>query len=351
LAKRRVGKLQAAFYILTVLGYVLHLGLSTSKFYFFSPRVTLKELVLRKQISYSSALSIIVPVRIDVPDRLENLRTSTAYLRKHFPYAEMIMVECDESSTVPDDVKSLFDEVLFVALHGPFAKSRAMNLGLLRARRPVVAFYDVDVLVHPSAARWAVRQILTKRFPLVLPFSGVFVDVSGARRREMILQLEVGRLALESVREINAKPDCTARIVDGGVFFADREVMIVEGGYNARMISYGWEDIEVLRRFEQLGYYRAYAKENLIHLDHARGPDSVKNEYTDRNRDEYERVKQMSRAKLRTYVINDLAIAHGPDIDRLRHEVRARKSRSNFGPTRVAALVSKIASRIRHGSG
>ncbi len=306
-----------------------------------------KSLEKQEQPIDACALSVIVAARIDGPDRLENLRASTAYVRRFYTGAEMILVECDSESRIPNEVKAQYDVVVFEVSDGPFAKSRAMNDGLLRATRPIVAFYDIDVLVHPDAAAWAMSQIRKGKFSLALPFNGVFVDVDGARRMEAIADLSVRDLAALALAEIRARPDCTPRIVDGGVFFADRDVMLAEGGYNSRMVSYGWEDIEVLRRFEQLGYYRVYAQHNLVHLNHARGPDSVRNEHFDRNREEYDRIKAMPRAELRHYAAENLAITFGAEAERLRNAVRAQRSRLPFGLVHGAALLSKLKSRLR----
>lgn len=294
----------------------------------------------------ASALSVVFPVRLDGADRLENLDASSRYVRRHFSDAELILVEADRTSKVPQEIIDRFDDVILLPSDAPFSKSQCMNAGLMKCTRPVVAFYDVDVLVHPDAAAWAIEQIQSGRYPVALPFNGVFVDISGARRKSVIEHLSVGVLAEDAMAEINALADATARIVDGGVFLADREMITLEGGYNSRMISYGWEDVEVLLRLEKLGYYRCYALHNLVHLDHSRGPDSIRNEHFAENHAEYRRVRAMSRIELRNYVDNELRLA--PNKDDARLQLRRRKSRSSFGLHALCALISKIRSRLRH---
>lgn len=296
----------------------------------------------------ASSLSLVFPVRLDGADRLENLTTSSRYVRSYLAGAELVLVESDGETKVPDEVKAKFDRVIFIRSVDAFSKADCMNTGLLECTRPVVAFYDVDVLVHPSAVAWGIETIQSGRYPVVLPFNGVFVDISGDCRRRVIDRLEVGTLVDDTVEAINALSDAAARIVDGGVFLADREVMTMEGGYNSRMISYGWEDIEVLLRLEKLGYYRAYAPHNLIHLDHTRGPDSKRNEHFDRNHAEYRKVRAMSRRALRDYVDNDLTIVRGTDAAQERQRLRRRKSRGALSRAGLGALFGKMRSRLRH---
>lgn len=296
----------------------------------------------------ASSLSLVIPLRVDGEDRLENLDATSKYIKRYLKGAELILVECDRASAIPDFIKERFNRYILIESEGPFSKSRCMNSGLFECTRPIVGFYDVDVLVHPAAIEWSLNIISAGRHPIVVPFNGVFVDITGDLRRTVITSLSVQALAHEKVNEINQRPNATARIVDGGIFLADRDVIMSEGGYNHKMVSYGWEDLEVLLRLEKLGYYRAYASTNLIHLDHSRGPDSVRNEHFNRNRDEYLRVRRMSRSGLRNYIDNELRLVPGIEADAQRKRIREMRSRSSFHHARISALYSKVISRLRH---
>jgi predicted glycosyltransferase involved in capsule biosynthesis len=291
-----------------------------------------------------SQLSVIVPVRIDGADRQENIRAITAYLRRHTRDAELILIECDAVRKVPQDVLAQFDQQIFLETTGPFSKAWAMNTGLQLASRDVVAFYDADVMVHQDALRWAINLIAEGKAPAVLPFNGLFVDISGARRASAIAALETGELAFAKADTFYAMQEAAARRVDGGVFLANRDVMLRAGGFNKRMVSYGWEDIEVLLRLERLGYYRRYAPFNLVHLDHFRGSDSIKNEHYSRNEAEYIKVKMMGRRALRSYVDEELRLdeREGGSAD----VVRRAWSRSSFSVAHAHQLADKIRSRL-----
>lgn len=291
-----------------------------------------------------SRLSVIVPVRIDGADREENIRTITAYLRRHTRDTELILIECDTVPKVPADIRTQFDKEIFLEVKGAFSRAHTMNCGLLAATREVVAFYDADVFVHQGALRWAIDMITSGKAAVVLPFNGLFVDISGSRRSAAIKALDTGDLAFTKADAINAMPEATARRVDGGVLIADRAVMLREGGFNKRMVSYGWEDVEVLVRLERLGYYRRYAPFNLIHLDHFRGPDSVKNEHYSRNEAEFRKVKAMRRGALRAYVDDELTL--GKPVLVATDQVRRLWSRSSFSIAHARQLADKIRSRL-----
>lgn len=295
-----------------------------------------------------SMLSVILPVRIDNADRLENLTAVSAYIRKFFNDAELILVESDSRPQIDPAFQHRFDQYHYISTTGPFSKSACMNAGLLLCTRPIVVFYDVDVFVHPQAIEWTIDLIRRHRFFVALPFNGTFVDISGNVRRQAIEELTVGDLADQSIAAVGKLPECEARIVDGGVFVADREVVTLEGGYNSNMVSYGWEDLEVLLRLERLGYPYCYSEKNLVHLAHARGPDSVKNEHFDKNKAEYIKVRGMNRSALRRYVDEALSIVHGEDVSGCRSTMRRRKSAATLSLRRLAGIASKIRSRLRH---
>jgi predicted glycosyltransferase involved in capsule biosynthesis len=124
---------------------------------------------------------------------------------------------------------------------------------------------------------------------------------------------------------------------------ACREIVALEGGYNKKMISYGWEDTEFFKRLNKLGYYSVMLSDyNLIHLDHRRGPDSRINEMYDRNRQEFEKVISMSRRELRKYVENEIDIAE-PEEKYRRNALRKRQSIINiFLAQKMYHLVNKI---------
>jgi len=277
-------------------------------------------------------LTFVIPVRIDTEDRLRNLSTVLRYTGRFFPASEVVVVENDaEPRTEEVCVEDDHVRRLFLPTEGRFSKSVTANAGILAAGRPFVAIYDADVLLDRHAIDRALQLLRMRVIRAVLPFNGIFADVRGELARRLSEQLEVGALGrITSVARAPYLPDLDVRVVKGGMVVADREVLRLEGGLNRRMVSYGWEDVELVRRLNRLGY-RVFSlrRFSCVHLDHARGPDSVGNEHYVSNEAEFRKVATMPRPALRRYVGTELDIA-GLGAARERDTLRRRQARVNL---------------------
>lgn len=290
-------------------------------------------------------LTFIIPIRVDTEDRIENCLTILRFLQQHFPQSEVLLMEQDAESRT-DRIVEAFPSVKrdFVRNPDRFSKSVAVNTGIALATRALICMCDTDILLHPDAIRRAAEMLRKRRKRVVIPHNRMVLDVSGALKAEISSSLDMEKYG--KVRRFVAAPiraDIILRDNNGGIFMADKEVLILEGGLNKKMISYGWEDSEFSRRLDKLGYYTFMLPEfNLVHLDHRRGPDSQINEMFDVNRSEYEKISAMSRRQLQSYVETDLDIA--PVEDRKsRLAMRKRQAWVNLLTfQRVAHVINKV---------
>ena len=121
-------------------------------------------------------LTFIIPYKKDCEDRETNLITVTHYLLHNFE-ANVIVLEADEkesiSSILPEDERLT---TLFVPLKKGevFYRTRYLNMMLERVKTPVVANYDVDVLLDPRAVEEATNAILSDTFDVVYPYESPF---------------------------------------------------------------------------------------------------------------------------------------------------------------------------------
>jgi hypothetical protein len=200
----------------------------------------------------------------------------------------------------------------------------------MRSTRRCVCAYDTDILLDPEALRSAVSLIVSGRWPIIIPFNLVFVEVTGQLRSSLIQTLDISKLShIVRLADVPRHPEIASRVLSGAIMMCDRDLVVMEGGYNSKMTSYGWEDIEFFKRFEKIGYYSFMLNDyNLIHLDHRRGPDSRVNEMYQVNKREFDKVVAMSARELQPYIESDLHI--GPPIDpaRRRH-LRSRNALRN----------------------
>lgn len=271
-------------------------------------------------------LTFIMPIRVDTEDRVDNCLTILHFLQQHFPQSEVLLMEQDAEIRT-DRIVEAFPSVRRDFAFNPdrFSKSVAVNTGIVLATRALICMCDTDILLHPVAIRRAAEMLRKRRKRVVIPHNRMVLDVSGALKAEISRSLDMEKYG--KVRRFVDAPiraDIVLRDNNGGIFMADKEVLVLEGGLNKKMISYGWEDSEFCRRLDKLGYYTFMLPEfNLVHLDHRRGPDSQINEMFDVNRSEFEKITAMSRRQLQLYVETDLDIA--PAQDRIRRPALRRR--------------------------
>ena len=290
-------------------------------------------------------LSFIIPIRVDTEDRLDNCLTILRFLQLHFPEAEVLLMEQD-AETRTDRIIEAFPGVRrnFEPNPGRFSKSLAVNHGVELSTRPLICMCDTDILLHPDAIRRACRILRMRMGRVVIPHNRIFVDVSGELKSEISASLDMNKYGrFRRFADAPAGKNSVTRDCNGGIFLAEKEVLQFAGGLNRKMISYGWEDTEFIRRLDKLGYYTFMLPEfNLVHLDHRRGADSRINEMFDVNRAEFEKVNAMNRRQLQSYIETDLDIT--PESERARrHSLRRRQAFMNFIACQwLAHVINKI---------
>lgn len=271
-------------------------------------------------------LSFIIPIRVDTEDRVDNCLTVLRFLQLHFPSSEVLLMEQDSEPRTAKIVQS-FPAIRwnFEVNPGRFSKSRAVNDGVALSTRSLVCMCDTDILLHPDAIRQAAKMLRKGLGRVVIPHNRIFMDVSGALRAEISASLDMETYGkTRRFSDAPARPDNATRDCNGGIFLAEKKVLLLSGGLNKKMISYGWEDTEFIRRLDKLGQYTFMLPQyNLVHLDHRRGSDSRINEMFDINRAEFEKINAMNRAQLERYVETDLDIAS--ETDRLQRAANRRR--------------------------
>ena len=96
-------------------------------------------------------VTVIVPVRIDSPDRLRNLGLVLEWLRRSFAGVETLVVEHDAQPRAEAVTAEFGAEYVFIEADGCFHKSRVFNIGIALAGRRFVLLQDCDVLLAAGA--------------------------------------------------------------------------------------------------------------------------------------------------------------------------------------------------------
>lgn len=256
------------------------------------------------------SLTFILPVRIDNEDRWNNLLTCLYYLTQNYPDSEIILIEdalISKCESISHDYKIIY---LFIENDGNFSKSNAINSGIKISTKKFLVVYDIDILILKSQIVKAVKILEKGKKFIILPHNSIFVNVSGKLKVELMKDLDLKSIPRFSNLFINSNnKEISLCSHPSGVVIFSKDLLLKLGGYNKVMISYGWEDVEILKRAAKLGifYYRFFSG-NIIHLDHARGIDSVQNGYYNTNKEEFLNVDSMNTNKLLEYIKNKLVL-------------------------------------------
>jgi glycosyltransferase involved in cell wall biosynthesis len=242
----------------------------------------------------ASDLTVLIPVRIDSPDRLRNLVTCTRAVLNTMTCR--ILVGIGDSTAVSDQ---LDPRVELVAIHDlpnqPFHRTRIINELAAMATTNRLAVVDTDVVV-PGPQWWGALEALRHaRADMVFPYDGRMVEVPWATH-SWLERGDFEALGPETCRLIEATSV-------GGCFVMERASFLAYGMENERFVSWGYEDDERLLRAHKLGLKVSRESGVIYHVLHRRGPDSrPDNPFIESNATEVRRIKNLSDARLRAEV-------------------------------------------------
>ena len=237
-------------------------------------------------------LTILIALKVDSEDRINNLDIVFNYLQNNFN-TNIIISEQDESPKLEGRYNCNY---VFLKTSDFFNRQRGVNLAAKKATTPVIAHYDADILLRPNQIYKATQLILNKDVDIVYPYDGKFYDVPKHFHR-----LVTKTKALDCIRV----DECTLFNPHsvGGVVFFNRDVFWAGGGANENFKGLGYEDNEIFNRFTKLGYNIGRLNYPLFHLTHVRKDTSFNfNPYLESNKTEFFRVDQMSKEDLQKEV-------------------------------------------------
>lgn len=227
------------------------------------------------------ALSVILPVHNGAAFIEAALRS---ILKQDFPDFELLVIDDASSDATPDILARLAQEDarLTVLREGRLGLVGALNLGIARARAPLVARMDADDLARSDRFSKQVAYLAAHPDVAVLGGQMAFMGVDGT------LNGEISRFACAPA-EIRAAMEAGRCIIAHPTVMARREVLLHVGGYRAAYLA--GEDIDLWLRVLEHGEIAALPDVVLDYRQHA---------------------GQVSRtAKLRQWFSTELATASG----------------------------------------
>jgi hypothetical protein len=212
--------------------------------------------------------SILITIRVEHNDRLENLKTILAFLKKHF-IINIYLLEADDEQRVPRDVLDDSIHYIFIEDHDPLFKREYYSNYLARlATTKIVIKYDCDIIIPPAQFYSAVLMVRYGKAKICYPYDGAFINVAGVLRDHFIEYLNVGTLLKYVPKIKHPKPSY------GGCVILDRKTFERLGYDNENFHGWGFEDQELHKRYKIMGEQISRVPGPLLHLNHYRSKNS-----------------------------------------------------------------------------
>ena len=256
-----------------------------------------------------SHATFIIPIRIESPDRLRNVITTTAFLLENFD-TNIIIKEVDSESVFQRDALPVLEDIvntdniwvnfnhIFERSDEPFFhRQRVLNEMVMETDTEIVVNYDCDAIFPLESYELAYKGIMDGVYDVVYPYgSGMYQKQVKATDVTVSQFLETGDYEfLDAVSNTHTSDFGWAQ------FF--RTKVYIEGGLeNENFRAYAPEDKERFYRFTTLGYSVGRIDGVVYHLEHERGENSwFTNPHMESNMGEWEKIKTMNRDQLLQY--------------------------------------------------
>ena len=256
------------------------------------------------KINNSLNITIIIFVRLDTIERLENIIATTKYLLKNF-VVQIIVLECASfCNGIMEELLSKNILYSFQEDHDPILyRTKYLNQMMKSVDTPFVAVWDTDVIVPIDQIFKAIELLNNGEADFVYPYERLFLDTSFILRKFFI---ETGDIEVLNQNVKMMKEMYTPNPL-GGAFLANVKAYKESGLENEDFYGWGMEDGERYYRWENLGYKVMRIPGPLFHLSHGRGINSVFH-----NTDQlfYKRKAVMNILRNRSIDISRLNIEH-----------------------------------------
>lgn len=250
--------------------------------------------------------TFIIPIRIESPDRLRNVITTTAFLLENFD-TNIIIKEVDSQSVFRNEALPILKEILDVDINvnhifeksdaSLFHRQKVLNEMIVEANTEIVVNYDCDAILPIESYLKSYELILNKECDVVYPYG------QGRYQYQVRATDEVVSHFLEKVDYDHLKNHSNIHDSEyGWVQFFNRQVYIDGGMENENFKAYAPEDKERFYRFSTLGYNVGRVVDFIYHLEHSRGENSwFTNPHMQSNMSEWEKIQLMDREQLLEY--------------------------------------------------
>lgn len=204
-------------------------------------------------------VSIVIPVRIDSPEREANLRYIISYLIR-IPFVHIDIIEGNQTQLFlcPKHERIRYQFISDNNL--TFHRTHYLNILLKNAQHSIVGIWDTDIIASEAQLIEAI-QFIKNGYIMSFPYNGhvLFLD----KQESILIRNNEAKINNSLGRMLMGRPSM------GGAFFVNKENYLAAGGENECFYGWGYEDTERVKRMEILGYLIARAKNPIFHLHHS----------------------------------------------------------------------------------
>jgi hypothetical protein len=233
-------------------------------------------------------VTFLVPLRIDSPERMENINTLIKYTFLHFR-TNFIVLEAD---SIPMFNFGDYQEGLYYEFiedkDEVFHRTKWINRLISLSKTPLVAVWDTDAVAPPEQLIDDVMKLRSNEAFLWFPYDGRFYscDRISCDLFKRLLNIEILMKRIPVMKLMHGYHSV------GGAFFVNKQKYLTAGGENENFYGWGPEDTERVKRLEILGLPIYYSAGPLFHLCHPIGKNSwfANDELERKNRIELQRT-------------------------------------------------------------
>jgi predicted glycosyltransferase involved in capsule biosynthesis len=252
--------------------------------------------------------TFIIPVKIEHNDRYRNAKTVLNYLNQHF-ITQVFIYEISSLGETQTELNFLCELKNLAIKHWignpepTFHRTKYLNIMLNEVQTPVVANYDIDVILSPNNYIECQEEIMSGKAEVIYPYElgmgqiQIFPTFNYKSFEESGYNLDVINQSSEKKDNISECGHCV---------FLKTSTYKKLGGENENFISYGPEDKERMHRFKKSTnsvFWRS--GEKVYHFEHHRGNDSNENNLNfEHNWRVYRDLEKMTQEELLLYYKN-----------------------------------------------
>lgn len=225
-----------------------------------------------------SDIGLMIHFRRDVDDRFRNLEMVVKFYRENSENLQITILNDDKE--LDKDFKRLCKQYdcrgLFMENHDVYWRTKAFNEMSKIVDVDYLIAGDTDVIIDPKFILEA-KQLFDKNVGIVYPYNGMFIHLKQPMFEKFAIGQSLADLLDKSqtLKPIPYDQDENFLVAHphskGGMVMFSKKAFIECNGYNPNFKGWGYEDDEILARFQKMnfGIIRVGSKDAIAwHLPH-----------------------------------------------------------------------------------